>query len=200
MSLFSGRRGALNSAASFPGIGGAQAQQPAAPAAAAKPKGDDDDMTAREKEQAERDEKRRARNKKAGRAEDDDGDDDEEVDPDEEGGDDSDEDDMKKGSKSRASALRMRARCAAIFASQHAVGRESLAAQIAFATTLPRGQAIAMLEKAPRAGASLADRMAGQPHNAGAGAAPVAAADHGKSILASAFDANAVTYAKPNRA
>jgi len=87
-----------------------------------------------------------------------DGDDDE----DEEGDDDDDRDEMKKGKKARSARLRERARCAAIFADPAAALNTALAAQLAFGTSLPRSEAIAVLKSggaAPKAG-RLADRMA----------------------------------------
>lgn len=95
---------------------------------------------------------------------------------------------------------RERARCAAIFASPHAAGRIPMAATLAFTTTLPRAQAIAILASspaqvaaAPPARPGLDTRMAGLPADAnpdpGAGApeAPAVGADAAAaSILASA--------------
>lgn len=82
-------------------------------------------------------------NKKEGKKGADDGDDDDSGDdPDAEEDDDEDKDekkDVKKGRKAE------RDRCAAIFASQHAAGRPSLAASLAFNTNMPAKAAIGVL-------------------------------------------------------
>jgi len=55
-----------------------------------------------------------------------------------------------------------RDRCAAIFASPHAAGREAMAAQLAFSTNLNATEAIAILQATPKGGKAddLASRMA----------------------------------------
>lgn len=100
------------------------------------------------------DEKSKKAKSKGAKAEDDD---------DEEGDDDSDGADMRKKGASSA-RLRERARCAAIFADAAAGKNPALAAQLAFGTDLPRGQAVSVLRAGGLAVASrrssLDDRMA----------------------------------------
>ena len=70
------------------------------------------------------------------------------------GGEEDDDDEEMSGKSAAAQARgRERARCASIFASQYAQGREAFAAHLAFNTTMPRSEAIAMLKMAPAAAA-----------------------------------------------
>lgn len=149
----------------------------------AKTKADDEDadkMTKRDDETddefAERKRKAKAAQKKD---EDEDPDDEPEDGDDDEGVDAEDKDkdtdlpeDKKSKKRARASARRAyakgrtaeRARCAAIFASEHASGRVELAARLAFATDMTAAAAIGVLEASPKASrAALADRMAQLP-------------------------------------
>jgi hypothetical protein len=124
-------------------------------ATAAKAAAEDDDDKQREGESDEDFEKRKKDKAKGKRAEGDD---------DEDGGDDSDGADMRSKGAARSARLRERARCDAIFSDAAAGKNPALAAQLAFRTDLPRGQAVAVLragglavsERRP----SLDDRMA----------------------------------------
>ena len=71
-----------------------------------------------------------------------------------------DEESSGKRGKKRASARRReRARCASIFASEHAAANVEMAAHLAFQTSLTRSQAIALLAKAPPGSGGLAAAM-----------------------------------------
>ena len=190
----------LTPAARFTGIG-------AGAAAAAKPEKDmteeekaakkkaDDDEAARKK--AEDDEAAARAAGKSTKSDDDDADDGE----DEDGDDDSDERDMKRGSKSKACRARRRerARIGHILGHASAAANIDFAAHIALNTDMPRSQAIALLDKAPKGApsASLANRMVGAQPPAprpGAGAQPPA--DKGKAAVADAFGKR-IEAAKP---
>jgi len=79
---------------------------------------------------------------------------------------DCDEAEMRGDTPQARARARERARCAAIFAHRNAAANPDFAARIAFTTTLPRAEALALMEAAPPAGAAgatgLAARMAAQ--------------------------------------
>lgn len=108
-----------------------------------------------------------------------------------------DEDDEDEGdAKAQAARGRERARCAAIFASPHAAARPDVAAQLAFGTTLSRGEALNVLAavgagEAPRARkGGLAARMDGQA-NPNVGTPAEAPAANDSSALAARMLASA---------
>lgn len=122
---------------------------------------EDDDEEEKEKEEAKA---TKAKKAKAKKAEAEDGDD-------TEGDDDTDEED-EKDSTAKSARARERARCSAIFQSAAAARNLSAAAHLAFNTTMPRTQAVGLLEQITpaavqqkptgRAG-SLRERMSSEP-------------------------------------
>lgn len=119
-----------------------------------------EEEAAAEKAADEKETARRAKNKAAGRDDDDDGEDGDEDD----GDDDGDRREMRAKSTARAARLHERGRCAAIFTDKAAAANPALAAELAFATDLPRQQAVAVLRAGGTpAGTRLADRMATVP-------------------------------------
>jgi hypothetical protein len=167
MRLFS-KRGALSSAASFVGIGGAAA--PAAKTAepdAKDPKaeGDDEDMKKGDKEPE-------ATTAAAASTEDED-------DCDEDGDDESDETEIKKTGKkanARAARMRERSRIARIMSHPKAAAHADFALKMALTTDFGRGKIIAMLDMMPAPvaqTASLTSRMETEA-NRHVGAAPPA--------------------------
>ncbi|MFL9997971.1 hypothetical protein PQR34_42925 [Paraburkholderia sediminicola] len=104
---------------------------------------------------------KRSRKAKSARAED------EGEDEDARAEDDPDDDKEMRGHSPLALARRReQARCALIFASKAAARNPSLAAQLAFNTRLPRGEAVALLEASPVPASVTAtpDRAARNPH------------------------------------
>jgi len=90
-----------------------------------------------------------------------------------------------RGASAAASARRReQARCAAIFATRAAGRNPVLAAQFAFRTRLPRGEAIAMLEAAPAPASTSTDRAARNPQ-VGPGGSPET---HSRQAIASGWD------------
>tara|TARA_R110002110_G_scaffold64634_4_gene178575 strand:+ start:29 stop:592 length:564 start_codon:yes stop_codon:yes gene_type:complete len=83
---------------------------------------------------------------------------------------------------------RERERCAAIFASEHAAGREGLAATLAFTTSLTAKQAVVALQStAPGKGGGLAAAMAAhQNPNLGTGGGSETPGTAGNALLANA--------------
>ena len=123
---------------------------------------DKDEHCAEDDDQDEgEDDDDKKKGKKSKKAEDDD--------DDENAEDDDDNDEEMRGKSAAASARRReRARCAAIFASPAAARNIPLTCKLAFATALPRKEAIDVLASAPAAPKGNADRQARNP-NIGAG-------------------------------
>ena len=130
-------------------------------------KAEDDAKKAREKAKKAKDKAKKAKEKADRKNDDaddndpdDDGDDDEDED---EGDDDGDREEASAASPAYAARRRERARCAAIFADPAAALNPALAAQLAFGTSLPRSEAVAVLRAGGIPAASgrrgLADRM-----------------------------------------
>ena len=149
----------------------------------AEDEGDDEDAKkAEEPDDKEKGKKARKAKKAKREDEDEDGDNDEN----EEGDDDDDREEMQTSHASRAARLRERARCAAIFSDPAAAHNPALAAQLAFGTSLPRSEAVAVL-RAGGAGAKssrLADRMAGVTIPPVGADAPAAAGKTGPEAIA----------------
>lgn len=93
-----------------------------------------------------------------------------EDDEDKEKAEDDDDEEMRGNSAAAAARRRERARCAAIFASPAAARNPVLAANLAFATAMPRKEALALLEGTPAPAAATRERKnpdlgAGGEHN-----------------------------------
>lgn len=100
---------------------------------------------------------------------------------------DDDSDEEMRGKSAEASARRReRARCAAIFASDHATGNVQLAATLAFNTTLTRKEALAVLRDTPPPRQSNAARQDRNP-KVGAGGTLTA---NSSTAIASRWDAH----------
>lgn len=115
--------------------------------------------------------------------------DDEDSDPDA----DDDEEEMRGKSHAARARRRERARCAAIFLSPIAAKNPALAANLAFATALPRKEALTVLENTPApAASSIAARAAANPNGLGM---PTPEAPRGEAAIEQSWAAAAKPYA-----
>lgn len=160
-----------------------------------KNRADDDGEDAKQDDAAPEDDPEGKKGKKGRKArkaeredEDEDGEPGNDGDPDDE---DDDEEEMKGKGEAGAARLRERARCAAILGHPAASANVEFACELAFNTRLGRKEAVALLQKAPKAqrNGGLAQRMADAPNFRTSGAA--APSLSGKAAVDASWDAAA---------